>query len=155
MKKPKSNRGQSTIVAEILLLVMVLILASTVVLTMQSNMSYCTQKRELVSIYLWTNQKGNEMNFTAIHCGVDPVDIHGQVTFEFKNGTEKQLNANLLYKNETYSGPLPSDGTFEIPQFKFGENATVVTDLTDLANGTIHYIMSSRSQILAKVDKNI
>ena len=149
MKKQKSNRGQSTIVAEVLLLVMVLILSSTVVLTMQSNMSYYTQRRELVSIYLWTNQKDNEMNFTAIHCGVDAVKVHGQITFNFKNGTEEPLTATLLHNNTV----TEISETFEISSFKFGENATIITDLTDLTNGTIHYVLSSRSQILAKVDK--
>jgi sensor histidine kinase regulating citrate/malate metabolism len=151
MKKSRLKRGQSTVVAEILLLVMVLILSSTVVLTMRSNMSYYTQSRELVSIYLWTSQNDNEVNFTAIHCGVDAVKVHGQITFTNSTGAEKTVTANVFY-NGTLSPVLP-DGTFEISQFKFGENATVIADLTGLANGTIHYVLSSRSQILAKVDK--
>jgi hypothetical protein len=130
---------------------MVVLLTSTVVLTLNSNVSYYTESRELVSVYLWTNRKDNVMNFTAIHSGVDSVKIHGQIFFEFDNGTTKQLNADLVYNDTTSS----ISGTFDVYSFKFGENITIKADITELTNGKIHYTLSSRSQILAKVDEQI
>lgn len=145
------NKAQSTVVAEALLLIMVVILSSTVVLTLNSNVSYYVQNRELVSIYMWTNKNDTTMNLTAIHSGTDSVKVFGQITFEFDNGTTNNLNANLVYKNETQ---LVS-GNFEVSSFKFGETMKLITDITGMSNGTIHYVLSSRSQILATVDEQI
>lgn len=151
MKRKKANIGLSTIVAEMLILAIVVILATAFVVSLHSNVSYYVKNKELSSIYLWTATKNGWTNFTVIHSGGDPTDLSGRIYFEYENGTSIRLPAELTYNNASSS----LTGEFELTQLKFGEHFQISVNSTALTNGTIHYVLNSKSQILAEVDEKI
>ncbi len=152
MKRKKANTGLSTIVSEMLILAIVVILAGAFVVSLESNISYYVKNKELSSIYLWTAKKDGWINFTVIHSGGDPIALSGRISFEYENGTLIRLPAELTYNN---ASSQPLTGEFSLTQLKFGEHFQISVNSTALTNGTIHYILNSKSQILAEVDEKI
>jgi len=146
-----SSRGQSNIVAEALLISIAMILATAFVLSLNSNVSYYLERRELVSVYISTTNKGNWVNFTTVHSGGDLIIVSGQIYITFKNSTSMPLSAILIYKG---SNSL-IDGKFQLDSFEFGETFKVCVNTIELNDCTVHLILSSRSQILAEVSKRI
>lgn len=89
-------------------------------------------------------------------------------TLYYKSGTLHYPNGTLQYPNGTAhdiqlplsdSNPL-INGDFSLPQLMFGQQFQVNIDLSQLSpsqlsQGTIHYIISSKNQILAEVTQNL
>jgi FlaG/FlaF family flagellin (archaellin) len=148
-----NNRGISTVVGEMLMLVIAVILVSTFVVALQSDVSSYVKTKDLSTIHVWTTTNDGFVNLTAIHSGGDPLAISGQLYIEYQNGTSKGLVADLTYNNET----SPVDGAFSLSEVKFGEQFLLSIDVISpqIDNGTIHYIISSKTQILAEVDQKI
>jgi len=151
MKRKKANTGLSTVISEMLILSMVVILATAFVVSLESNVSYYVKNKELCAIYLWSVATDGRMNFTAIHSGGDATAISGQISIEYENGTSSKLEAELTYNNVSST----VTGGFELNAVKFGEQFQISVELAGLSDGTIHYVLNSKSQILAEVDEKI
>jgi hypothetical protein len=151
MRKNRSKLALSTVVSEMLILVIVILLSVAFVASLQSNVSYYIKDKELSNVHVWTVTQDDIMNFTAIHSGGDPVGITGQIYFEFANYTSLTLTAGLTYNNTV----TPVAGDFYLPAVKFGDQFQLSVNLAGLSNGTVYYTLSSRSQILAEVGEQI
>lgn len=152
MKKRLSNKGQTTIIAEMLLLVIVVILATTFVASLHSNVSFYVQNKELTSMYVWTTNNDTAINIIATHSGGDPTTISGHIYFEYQNGTSQNVKAKLSFNN---TAPIITS-EFELSQIKFGEQFQLSINKAQFEDhGALHYILSSKSQILAEVDEQI
>jgi hypothetical protein len=208
-----NNKGLSTVVAEILMVVIAVILATAFVVGLQTNASSYVEKKELTSVYVWTTTNDKWINITAINSGGDAVGISGHVFLTFlnasitdisdyvyfqdpddtlhcpggilhylKNGTLQSPSGVLDYPSGTIHYPngtlrypngttqdievqLPSNnfvvnGGFSLPQLAFGQQfhiniASFQLSSSELSEGTIHYIISSKDQILAEVDQKL
>ena len=148
LKRKKSNLGVSTVIAEMLMLVLTVILAVAFVASLDSNISYYIQNKPLSSVNVWTITKNNWVNFTATNSGGDPTEIIGHIYLENQNGSSTNLSAQLTYNN-TYSNIT---GSFNLPTLKFGQQFQISINTANLGQGTIQYIISSQSQILAQED---
>ncbi|RLE73301.1 MAG: hypothetical protein DRZ80_06455 [Thermoprotei archaeon] len=144
-------KGQSTILAQILLLAMAIILATTFTASLNAHVSYYMKRRELASVFIFTLDKGGWVNFTSIHSGGDTVDVFGEINLIFKNGTSKPLTA-LLIRGEARRS---IHGRFQLNSFKFGEKFKVCVNSTGLNDCTVHLLLSCRSHVLAEVYKKI
>ena len=144
-------KGQSTVLAQILMLSIAIILATAFVVSLNANLSYYIKRKELSSIFIFTVNKDGWINFTSIHSGGDAVDIFGEVNLIFKNGTSKPLNALLVRgENEYYI-----HGRFQLNSFKFGETFKVCVNSTKLSDCEIHLLLSCHSHILAEVSEKL
>ncbi|RLI02900.1 hypothetical protein DRO30_01885 [Candidatus Bathyarchaeota archaeon] len=144
-------KGQSTVLAQILMLSIAIILATAFVVSLNANVSYYIKRKELSSIFIFTVNKDSWINFTSIHSGGDAVDIFGEVNLIFKNGTSKPLNALLVRgENEYYI-----HGRFQLNSFKFGETFKVCVNSTKLSDCEIHLLLSCHSHILAEVSEKL
>jgi FlaG/FlaF family flagellin (archaellin) len=208
-----NNKGLSTVVAEILMVVIAVIIASAFVVGLQTNASSLVGEKDLASLYVWTTATNNWVNITAINAGGDAVDISGHVFLTYPNATTTDIsnylyfqypNNTLHYPNGTLqylqNGTLPyqddvlhyqsgtlhyPNGTLQYPngttqdigvqlpessiiisgdfilrQLSFGQQFQVNVDSSKLSSaqlseGIVHYIISSKDQILAEVDQKL
>jgi FlaG/FlaF family flagellin (archaellin) len=134
-----------------LILSIVVILAGAFAVSLQSNVSYYVKNKELTSIYLSSSTRDQWINFTAIHSGGDPTSITGRLYLEYPNGSTNVLNAILTYNSVSSE----ISGDFTLQSIKFGEQFQVSINLSELDQGTICYLLNSKTQILAEVTQKI
>ncbi len=138
-------------VAEMLMVVLAVILAVAFVVGFQSNVSSNVGSKDLATVYVWTSVRNNWVNITAINSGGDAIAITGHLYIQYSNGTAQPLDAELAYNNTVSD----INGDFRVRQLAFGQQFHVNIDSSQLSDGTIHYMISSKNQILAEVEQNI
>ncbi len=155
-----SKKAQSTVLGEMVMLVVAISIATVVSISLYSAATSYAEREQHATVAVFTDvhewleqgQPKKELRVVVVHTGGDAVKLRGTIAL---NGSEPLPYNGTHYTVEGDEEQLAGSGSFELSKpFRHGEVLKLWVDCTE-KSGEVEIVLSSETKVLAKVEEEL